>query len=89
MKEYKQALRTSETQREQLVKENEQLKHASMTATLPLGMTTPTKGLTTPSRPVTPDTPSKDVVLDQEPHGAEFEVCLVKGRYTYILKLIF
>lgn len=34
-------------------------------------MATPQK--TMPSRSISPDTPSKDIVLDSEPHGAEFE----------------
>ena len=43
----------------------------------------PQQSQTTPSTPLTPtrqyapplpDTPSKDITLEQEPHGAEFEV---------------
>ena len=33
--------------------------------------TTPTR--TTPIRSPAPDTPSKDIVLDSEPHGEEFD----------------
>ena len=63
MKEYKQALRVSEREREELL-EKSQSQHS-------YGMATPQKA--TPTRTSTPDTPSKDVVLDSEPHGAEFE----------------
>ncbi len=70
MKEYKSALRRSEESREQLQQDKERLERTSL-------MTTPTRGMTTPMRPASPpDTPSKDIVLDQEPHGAEFEVCV-------------
>lgn len=77
MKEYKTALRRSEETREQLQLDKGRLEQASLMITPSRGMTTPTHGMTTPIRPASPpDTPSKDVVLDQEPHGAEFEVCV-------------
>lgn len=60
MKEYKQALKVSEGEREAL------LKNSSPSNPV---MTTPKKPIQSP----TPDTPSKDVVLESEPHGAEFE----------------
>ena len=63
MKEYKQALKVSEGEREALSKEN-----SASTRHVP-AVTTPKRPLRSP----TPDTPSKDVVLDSEPHGAEFE----------------
>lgn len=62
MREYKQALKVSEAEREALENTAIHTHH---------GMTTPTRGV--PTRSPTPDTPSKDVVLDSEPHGAEFE----------------
>ena len=65
MKEYKQALKVSEAERESL--ENA----ATKPSHIHQGMTTPTRGI--PARSPTPDTPSKDIVLDSEPHGAEFE----------------
>ena len=67
MKEYKQALKANEIERERLVKENAT---KSPPGGQP-GMTTPLKG--TPTRSPTPDTPSKDLVLESEPHGPEFE----------------
>lgn len=76
VKEYKQALRSSEDTREQLLRENQTLQRSST-------MTTPTRGMVTPTRPSSPpDTPSKDIVLEQEPHGAEFEVSV--ATYTCI-----
>ncbi len=63
MKEYKQALKVSEGEREALLKESSASKSHD-------------PSMTTPKRPIrspTPDTPSKDMVLDPEPHGAEFE----------------
>ena len=71
MKEYKQALRVSETEREQLQRENQRLQRQEARVTTPPRlMTTPTRSMSPP----VPDTPSKDIVLEQEPHGAEFEV---------------
>ena len=63
MKEYKQALKVSEGEREAL------LKNSSTNKSHDPAMTTPKK----PIRSPTSDTPSKDVVLESEPHGAEFE----------------
>ena len=71
VKEYKQALRVSETEREQLQRENQRLQcQEARVTTPPRLMTTPTRS----TSPPVPDTPSKDIVLEQEPHGAEFEV---------------
>ena len=88
VKEYKQALRVSEEECEQLKKENE-----SRQSPTHHGMTTPLK--TMPIRSPTPDTPSKDVVLGSEPHGAEFEYFrnilfeYMMGRQTqHLLKVI-
>ena len=64
VKEYKQALRVSEGERESLQKES------SAARSHDAGMTTPKRS---PLRSPTPDTPSKDMVLESEPHGAEFE----------------
>lgn len=72
IKEYKQALKTSEEEVEQLQR------RVSSPAPTPLSMTTPSSYATptrlSPPRSPSVDTPSKDVVLDPEPHGAEFEV---------------
>ena len=64
VKEYKQALRANEAERELLLKEKSTLIHGNNNVT-------PQK--TTPIRCSTPDTPSKDIVLDSEPHGEEFQ----------------
>jgi hypothetical protein len=65
-------LKTSEEEVEQLQR------RVSSQAPPPITMTTPSRLASTPGRgpPHSPrvDTPSKDVVLDPEPHGAEFEV---------------
>lgn len=79
IKEYKQALKTSEEEVEQLQR------RVSSQAPPPITMTTPSR-FSTPGRspPHSPnvDTPSKDVVLDPEPHGAEFEVGLLCFCYV-------
>lgn len=74
IKEYKQALKTSEEEVEQLQR------RVSSQAPPPITMTTPSRFATlgrSPPHSPTVDTPSKDVVLDPEPHGAEFEVSLL------------
>jgi hypothetical protein len=65
VREYKQALKVSESEREALENAASKSSHTQQ------DMTTPIRGI--PARSSTPDTPSKDVVLDSEPHGAEFE----------------
>lgn len=79
IKEYKQALKTSEEEVQQLQR------RVSSQAPPPITMTTPSR-FATPGRspPHSPsvDTPSKDVVLDPEPHGAEFEVSSVLRFYS-------
>ena len=74
VREYKQALKVSESERESLLKEiNSQKQQQSHTPShTHYGMTTPKRDAGSPRSP-TPDTPSKDVVLESEPHGAEFE----------------
>lgn len=82
MREYKQALKVSEGEREALVQENTAQAHASSVATIP-------------TRSHTPDTPSREVVLESEPHGEEFEYFrnvlfeYMMGRQSqYLLKAI-
>lgn len=71
VKEYKQALKASEGEREALERDNTSLRSSSQVKPVQQGMTTPMRS--PPTRSSTPDTPSKDIVLDSEPHGAEFE----------------
>ena len=80
-------MRTSENEREQLHKEKQRLISQQRTD---VRLTTPPRGMTTPVRPTSPtvpDTPSKDLVLEEEPHGAEFEVSghfRLLGTHAYI-----
>lgn len=76
IKEYKQALRTSEEEVEQLQQRVGSKTPPPITMTMPSSYVTPSRR-TPPLSPSTVDTPSKDVVLDPEPHGPEFEVNFV------------
>ena len=87
VKEYKQALRTNENEREQLQREKQRLVSQQHTD---VRLTTPPRGMTTPIRPTSPtvpDTPSKDLVLEEEPHGAEFEVSVPESIRIHLYTL--
>ena len=84
IKEYKQALKTSEEEVEQLQR------RVSSQAPPPITMTTPSRFATpgrSPPHSPTVDTPSKDVVLDPEPHGAEFEVSQMYFIMEFLTKI--
>ena len=82
VKEYRQTLNTSEMERKtaSAKKENRPLRLTPPRSTTshmtssPSHMTYTPGHMTSPPTSPLPDTPSKDVVLEPEPHGAEFEV---------------
>jgi hypothetical protein len=81
VRDQRQTLRSKESEMQSLIEENSQLQSqlrsqtpAQLPVTPPSYMTTPTRStMSLPATPYQPDTPSREVKLEAEPRGAEFE----------------